>query len=239
MRLHKFISRSGVASRRKAEVMISEERVTVNSEIIRNMGITIDPESDVVAVDGQSIRILPIKWAKLNKPKGFLTTAKDDRGRPVVYDLLPEDMRSLRYVGRLDYLTEGLLILTNDGDAANRLQHPRYGIEREYEVTVEQELSKTVLERLRAGVELDDGFARPSTVEIDRNKDNSLKNLRLVLKEGRNREVRRLMAAVGCSVAHLKRTRFGPVELGWLKVGHYKMLTPDEVEPLTICGSLV
>ena len=176
MRLHKFISRSGVASRRKAEVMISEERVTVNSEIIRNMGITIDPESDVVAVDGQPIKILPIKWAKINKPKGFLTTAKDDRGRPVVYDLLPEDMRSLRYVGRLDYLTEGLLILTNDGDAANRLQHPRYGIEREYEVTVEQELSKPVLERLRAGVELDDGFARPSTVEIDRNKDNSLKN---------------------------------------------------------------
>ena len=219
--------------------MISEERVTVNSEIIRNMGITIDPESDVVAVDGQPIKILPIKWAKINKPKGFLTTAKDDRGRPVVYDLLPEDMRSLRYVGRLDYLTEGLLILTNDGDAANRLQHPRYGIEREYEVTVEQELSKPVLERLRAGVELDDGFARPSTVEIDRNKDNSLKNLRLVLKEGRNREVRRLMAAVGCSVAHLKRTRFGPVELGWLKVGHYKMLTPDEVEPLTNCGSLV
>ena len=239
MRLHKFISRSGVASRRKAEVMISAERVTVNSEIIRNMGMTIDPESDVVAVDGQPIKILPIKWIKINKPKGFLTTAKDDRGRPVVYDLLPEDMRSLRYVGRLDYLTEGLLILTNDGDAANRLQHPRYGTEREYEVTVEQELSKTVLEHLRAGVELDDGFARPSTVEIDRNKDNSLKNLRLVLKEGRNREVRRLMAAVGCSVAHLKRTRFGPVELGWLKVGQYKMLTPDEVKPLTDCGSLV
>ena len=239
MRLHKFISRSGVASRRKAEVMISEGRVTVNSEIIKNMGMTIDPEIDNVAVDGKPIGILPIKWVKVNKPKGFLTTAKDDRGRPVLYDLLPNDMRSLRYVGRLDYLTEGLLILTNAGDAANRLQHPRYGIEREYEVAVEQEVSEMVLERLRAGVVLEDGFARPSTVEIDRNKDNSLKNLRLVLIEGRNREVRRLMAAVGCSIAHLKRTRFGPIELGWLKVGHYEMLTPDEVEPLTNCSSLV
>ena len=132
--------------------MISEGRVTVNSEIIKNMGMTIDPEIDNVAVDGKPIGILPIKWVKVNKPKGFLTTAKDDRGRPVLYDLLPNDMRSLRYVGRLDYLTEGLLILTNDGDAANRLQHPRYGIEREYEVAVEQEVSEMVLERLRAGV---------------------------------------------------------------------------------------
>ncbi len=237
MRLHKFIAKSGLTSRRKAEAMISEGRVAVNTEVIKEMGTTIDPQFDKVVVDGRRIRIPPLRWAKLNKPAGFLTTTKDDRGRPVIYDLLPHDLQNLRYVGRLDYLTEGLLILTNDGDVANLLQHPRYGIEREYEVTVERELSETDLERLREGVKLEDGFARPSRIEANHSRDGRLKELKLVIKEGRNREVRRLIGAIGHSVAHLKRTRFGPIALGKLKVGHYQMLNPKEFEPLkkSIC----
>ncbi len=219
--------------------MISEGRVRVNGEIMKGPGIIVDPRNDVVVVDGKNIEIPSVRWIKLNKPPGILTTTKDEFGRPTIYDLLPQDMRSLRYVGRLDYLTEGLLILTNDGDVANQLQHPSYEIEREYTVSVEGSIPNTTLAQLRTGVELEDGFARPARVGIGKKKGNDLGQLIIVMKEGRKREVRRLMAAVGLSVAHLRRTRFGPLELGSLGLGQYEELRQGDIKALNDCVSLL
>lgn len=237
MRLNKFISRSGLTSRRKAEMLIAEGRVRVNGEVIGGTGIIVDPRNDVVVVDGKNIQIPSVRWIKMNKPPGVLTTAKDDFARPTIYDILPQDMQSLRYVGRLDYLTEGLLILTNDGNVANQLQHPSYEIEREYRVLVEGRISNAILLELRSGVELDDGFARPAWVEIVQDKGSDSQQLLIVMKEGRNREVRRLMAAVGLPVAHLRRMRFGPLRLGSLEVGQFEELHQVDIEALKDCVS--
>ena len=239
MRLHKFISRSGLTSRRKAEILISEGKVKVNGKIVQTAGVIVDPENDVIVVGRDTIEIPPIRWVKMNKPPGVLTTAQDDRSRPTIYDILTPDMRSLRYVGRLDYLTEGLLILTNDGDVANRLQHPSSEVEREYDVAVEGKVSNTTLMQLRAGVELDDGFARPTRVEISKKSAGETYCLTIVIKEGRKREIRRLMAAVGHPVAHLRRTRFGSLKLGPLKTGTYEDLSHRDIKALIDCISLV
>ena len=237
MRLQKYISRSGLTSRRKAEILISEHRVMVNGKIVVKIGTTVDPEHDEVAVDGEIILIPPTNWIKFNKPHGVLTTARDDFDRPTVYDVLPKNMRGLRYVGRLDYLTEGLLIFTNEGDLANQLQHPSRSVEREYEVVLEKAISSDTLGLLRTGVELEDGLARPVRVETDNKDTHDRRHLRVVLREGRNRELRRMMAAVGHLVTSLRRIRFGPIRLGSLGVGRYEILSAQDVKALNDCIS--
>ena len=228
MRIQKFLSRAGIASRRKAEAMVLEGRVRVNGTVVIELGTKVDPSLDRVEVDGASIHLPDASWIRFHKPPGVLCTAKDTHGRRTIYDLLPEQCRGLRYVGRLDLDTEGLLLLTNDGDLANRLQHPRYQVEREYDVSVQGVPSKVDVARLRAGVELDDGLARPVRVEVaaparDRG------NLTIVMTEGRKREVRRLMYEVGYPVVTLKRVRFGPVKLGDLPLGKWEALGPQDM----------
>jgi 23S rRNA pseudouridine2605 synthase len=224
-----------VASRRKAEGLVLAGRVQVNGIVLTELGTKIDPTRDSVEVDGASVQLSEARWIRFYKPAGVLCTAKDTHGRRTIYDLLPAEHRGLRYVGRLDVETEGLLLFTNDGDLANRLQHPRYRVEREYEVSVKGVPSGKDIERLRAGVELDDGLARPLRVEVALPmKDQG--NLTVVMTEGRKREVRRLLYAVGYPVVTLKRVRFGSAKLGTLRLGEWKKLSPDEVSALAGCA---
>ena len=228
MRIQKFLSRAGVASRRMAEEWMQAGRVRVNGEVVTELGSRIDPAEDTVEVDGKVVTRPPPRWILLHKPRGFLTTRKDPRGRPTVYDLIPDRFRGLRYVGRLDQDTEGLLLLTNEGDTLHRLLHPSYEVEREYRVTVEGHVEEETLEDLESGVTLEDGEARAVRARVLEEAGHG-SVLELVLREGRKREVRRMCEAVGHPVTHLLRVRFGPVDLGDLPPGEWRDLTPEEV----------
>jgi len=230
-RLQKVLSRAGVASRRAAERMILAGRVRVNGEVVRSLGVRVDPARDRVEVDGVRVEERPVEWILMHKPPGVLTTRRDPHGGRTVYDLLPEELRALPYVGRLDRDTEGLLLLTNDGEASRRLQHPSFSVEREYEVEVARRPGREVLERLRRGVELEDGPARAWRVGVLEEGEGRT-TLRLVLREGRKREVRRMMEAVGHRVLRLRRVRFGPVRLGDLRPGGWRRLTEHEIRTL-------
>lgn len=234
MRLQKYLSRAGVASRRRGEAMIVAGRVRVNGEVVRELGVRVDPGQDVVEVDGRRVGLAAPVWIALHKPRGCVTTRRDPRGRPTVYDLLPERFSGLFHVGRLDYGSEGLLLLTNDGDVAYRLLHPRYGVRRVYDVVVEgAPVPEAALQQLAAGVELGDGAARAERVKVLKPpRRPGLSRLRLVMREGRKREVRRLCAAIGHPVRRLVRRRYGPIALGGLGRGEWRELTPEEVAAL-------
>ena len=208
-------------------------RVRVNGAVVSTLGTKVVPGRDVVEVDGAPVRIPGARWIMLHKPSGTLTTARDPRGRPIVYDLLPPEIRELglSYVGRLDEDTEGLLLLTNEGDVANRLLHPSGEVEREYEVGVRGIPEADVLRTLVRGVELDGGVAKARDARVV-GRERAGGVLRLVLVEGRNREVRRLCEAVGNPVRWLRRVRFGTVRLGDLPMGAWRDLTPDELRRL-------
>jgi 23S rRNA pseudouridine2605 synthase len=235
MRIQKFLSRAGVASRRKAEAWVREGRVRVNGALVTELGTKVAPFRDRIKVDGEEVRLPDAVWVRFYKPAGALCTAMDTHGRHTIFDFLPREHATLRYVGRLDLDTEGLLLLTNDGDIANRLQHPRYQVEREYEVSVRGVPSRKDLARLRAGVVLDDGLARPVRVEPGAPVEDH-GHLTLVMTEGRKREVRRLMYALGYPVVTLTRVRFGPVKLGKLSPGEWEILRPRDVAALRECA---
>ena len=228
VRLQKLLARAGVASRRAAEDLIRDGRVRVNGQVVTMMGTTVDPEADAVTVDGKAIRTAPPIWIALHKPAGYVTTRGDARGRRTVYDLLPPEHRRLLHVGRLDVESEGLLLLTNDGDGAHRLLHPRFGIERVYDLAVEGTVGPEVLKRLLRGVPLDDGLGRAVAVRRLRTQRVDRSRLQVVLREGRNREVRRMMEAVGHPVTRLRRVAYGPVQLGTLPRGAWRLLTDEE-----------
>lgn len=232
MRLQKFLSRAGAASRRQAEALMAQGRVRVNGEPATTPGTRVDPERDRVELDGRPVHLASRRWLLLNKLRGVLTTRKDTHGRPTVYSLLPSDAQGLRYVGRLDMNTEGLLLFTNDGDAAHALQHPSSEVAREYRARVRGVPSPSTLRRLEAGVELEDGPSRAERVKVVRASGAQATVLSLVLREGRKREVRRLLKAVGHPVGRLRRVRFGPLRLGTLPEGEWRELTPDEVGAL-------
>jgi 23S rRNA pseudouridine2605 synthase len=182
-------------------------------------------------LDGKVVKSTPIKWVLFNKPLGALTTRSDPEGRQTVFDLLPSWARNLRYVGRLDLLTEGLLLVTNDGETLHRLTHPSFEVEREYEVWVQSSPQKGTIRALLQGVELDDGPARAEHARVEGATRDGVR-VSLVLKEGRNREVRRLMEAVGHPVLRLRRVRFGPVRLGDLRVGDWRTLSRNKIQAL-------
>jgi 23S rRNA pseudouridine2605 synthase len=227
IRLQKFLSQAGVASRRGGEDLIASGRVRVNGETVRELGTRVDPSSDVVEVDGLRVREAKTAWYALHKPRGYLSTRSDPQGRATLYDLVPEPMRRLFYVGRLDYDSEGLVLLTNDGDTAHRMLHPSFGVEREYEVDLVRNVDALLPGRLLEGVELEDGMARAESV-----RRTASKRLVLVLKEGRRREVRRMMAGCGHDVARLRRIRYGPVSLGTLEPGAWRPLDAREIDAL-------
>jgi len=232
VRLQKVLAQAGIASRRACEVLISEGRVEVNSEVVLEQGRRVDPERDVIRVDGA--RIPPPRrhrYLALNKPRGVVATMDDPEGRRTIADLL--DTRQLRnerlfHVGRLDTDSEGLLIMTNDGDLAQRLAHPSYEVPKTYIAEVAGAVSEQTLKRLRRGITLEDGPVRPTSVKIVSSVgDKTL--LKITLQEGRNRIVRRTMEAVGHPVRRLSRIGIGPVRLGNLKVGEYRELTREEL----------
>src|SRR5438874_3944778 len=225
MRLVKFLAHSGVASRRSAETVIRDGRVTVGGEVVRDPARDVD-ETSAVAVDGERVAPEPLEVHMLNKPAGVVSTARDTHGRPAVTDLV-ESRRRLYPVGRLDADTTGLILLTNDGELANRLMHPRYEVPRVYRARVKGRPDDTALRRLRKGVELDDGVTAPA--EVRRVAPGVLE---LTLHEGRKRQVRRMCEAVGHPVTELERIAFGPLRLAELRPGRHRRLTAAEVERL-------
>ncbi len=225
-RLQKVMARAGVASRRVSEELIDAGRVTVNGVTAR-LGDKVDPTVDEIAVDGVVTSIDPTRVTfVLNKPAGVISTAKDTHGRPTVVDLIDTERRVFP-VGRLDADSEGLLLVTNDGALAQRLTHPSYGVDKEYLVSVEGEPSRGALRTLRDGVELDDGRTAPARVS-----QLSPGLLRIVLHEGRNRQIRRMCDAVGHRVTRLVRTRIGSLSDPTLQPGESRELTLDELRAL-------
>ena len=225
---------AGRASRREAERFLLEGRIKVNGVVVSELGTRVVPGRDRVVLDGDEIRVdVEPRWLLLHKPAGILTTRRDPHGGRTVYDILPPELGALRYLGRLDRDTEGLLIFSNQGDVIHALTHPSREIEREYCAWVTGAPAPATLRRLEEGIVLGDGPARARRAElVGREGDRSV--VRLVLTEGRKREVRRLLEAVGHRVVRLIRVRFGPLELGALPVGAWRALTRDEIHLLLV-----
>jgi 23S rRNA pseudouridine2605 synthase len=230
-RLQKVLARVGLASRRVCEDLIAEGRVRVNGEVA-DLGRRVDAEHDVIEVDGALVPTAPgLVHYLLNKPRGVVTTAADTHGRPTVVELVPDEPRVFP-VGRLDADTEGLLILTNDGELTHRLTHPSFGVEKEYLAAVEGDPSPAALRRLREGVDLDDGRTAPAKVA---RVEAGL--VRITIHEGRNRQVRRMCEAVGHPVTRLVRSRIGTLVDRRLEPGAWRPLTPEEVRALAAAST--
>ncbi|MDP9252640.1 MAG: pseudouridine synthase [Chloroflexota bacterium] len=231
IRLQKVMADRGVASRRAAEEMISEGRVRVNGDLITTLGTRVAEDAHI-EVDGRLIAApAPHRYVLLNKPVGIVSTANDEHGRRTVVDHIGANER-LYPVGRLDTDSEGLLLLTNDGTWAERVLHPRYGHEREYDVAVEGDLTDEVLARLQRGIPLEEGIARAVRVSV-RSRSRSRSRISVVLLTGWKRQVRRMLLAVGLKVARLVRVRMGPLELGKLRPGEFRDLTKREIDAMT------
>ncbi|HEX6130619.1 MAG TPA: pseudouridine synthase [Actinomycetota bacterium] len=231
-RLQRALARAGFGSRRACEALILEGKVRVNGRVAV-IGDRVDATRDSVQLDGVGVNLDPnVRYYAVHKPAGVVTTMRDPQGRPDVRTLLPPEGPRVFPVGRLDRDSEGLLLLTNDGDLANRLTHPRHGVEKEYLVEVEGRPTSRHVARLRQGVELEDGPARAAGARlVDARADRG--QLRVVMTEGRKREVRRILAAVGLPVRRLVRVRIGPIALAGLAPGERRELTPDEVRALS------
>lgn len=231
MRLNKFLSNSGVASRRKCEQIIQEGKVTVNGKVVTELGSIINEKKDKVKVEGKVITLpSSFVYIKLNKPKGYACSANDEKGRKTIYQLVDSDQR-LFSIGRLDYNTEGLIILTNDGDFANQVAHPRFSIEKEYRVNVIGEVKESELAVLRKGVVID-GERLPSAKVTKIGYENNITKLSVVIDEGLNRQIRRMFEAIGKEIKLLKRVRIGKVLLGGMKRGEWRDLTEQELNSL-------
>ncbi|MFB4211300.1 pseudouridine synthase [Shouchella sp. JSM 1781072] len=231
-RLQKVIAQAGVASRRKAEEYITAGRVKVNGKRVTELGVKVNPNKDQVEVDGVPLDKEEPVYYLLYKPTGFISTSNDEKGRKKVTDLIDVPQR-IYPVGRLDYDTSGLLLLTNDGDFANLLMHPKFKIEKEYVVKIKGIPDRKELKQLETGVKLDDGVTAPAKVKLlssDRKKNTSI--IRIIIHEGKNRQVRRMMEAFGYEVEKLKRERFSFLTLGNLNPGEYRAIKAIEIKQL-------
>jgi 23S rRNA pseudouridine2605 synthase len=231
VRLQKFLADAGVASRRAGEQIILDGRVEVNGQLVRLLGTRVDPVHDEVTVDGKPVRARRKLWVALHKPAGCICSRQDEHGRPTIYDLLPREWQNLYSVGRLDFNTEGLIFLTNDGQFALHLTHPRYGVRKKYVATVDGKVDMAMLGEFRRGVwhegeklkveaaRLVSGSRSKSVVELE-------------LAEGKNREVRRLFESQGLTVKRLQRVQIGKIKLAELKPGRWRTLTETEIRTL-------
>lgn len=228
-RLQKYLAARGVASRRACEQMILDGRVQVNGETVTQLGLKVWPERDQVKVDGQAVEELPrLRYILLNKPVGYICSVADEKGRRTVLELLEGISERVYPVGRLDYDTSGLLLLTNDGQLTNRLLHPSHEVEKTYLAQVESPLSPGALARLRQGVWLSDGMTAKASVSQRRSKEGRYL-VELTIHEGRNRQVRRMLEAVGHPVLRLKRISLAGLDLSGLQAGQWRELSQDEV----------
>ncbi len=235
-RLQKILSAAGVASRRLAEELILQGRVTVNGAVVTELGTKADPAADEIRVDGRRLHgPQRHRYILLNKPRGYVTTRSDPQGRPTVMDLLARVREYVYPVGRLDYDSEGLLILTNDGDLAARLTHPRHEVERVYEARVRGVPGPREIERLERGIVIEGRRTAPAKVTLSRRPPSTASPqavLRLSIHEGRHRQVRKMLDAIGHPVVRLRRVRIGPIADDMLKTGRYRDLTAAEVAQL-------
>jgi 23S rRNA pseudouridine2605 synthase len=231
LRLQKFLADAGIASRRAAEQFILDGRVEVNGQPIRQLGTKVDPLHDRVTVDGRPVRIKRKLYVALNKPRGCVCSRKDEFERPTIYELLPKEWDNLYSVGRLDYDTEGLIFLTNDGQFALRLTHPRYDVRKKYIATVDGRVEAPVLDKFTRGI-----FHEGERLKADKarliSSGKSLSVAELELSEGKNREVRRLFESQGFLVKRLQRVQIGKIKLGELKPGKWRTLTEPEIKSL-------
>lgn len=230
-RLQKVLAAAGLGSRRQCEELIVEGRVEVDRQVIAELGAKVDPQQHEIRVDGEVLRQPRLAYYMLHKPQGVISTARDPSGRPRVTDLVPPDLGRLFPVGRLDMSSEGLMLLTNDGELANQLMHPRYGVEKTYLVVVAGDVGPEVATKLLQGVRLAEGVARAVGVKIKSHKSKS-STLEIVLDEGRNREIRRLLAKLDHKVLRLTRIAIGPLRMGELPEGAYRPLTHEEISKL-------
>ena len=226
VRLQKFLSECGVASRRKAEELIVEGRVRINGKVSKELGVKVDPYTDQVYVDRKPVARREAGMFLFHKPVGVVCTRNDPEGRETIQDFLPRRYQNYFSVGRLDYNTSGLLLLTNDGDLANRLMHPRYQMERVYEARVSGRVTQKTLEKIRNGVQLKDGPIK-GKAKILKSGANSTW-LEITLSEGRNKAVRRLMDHLGHPVSKLRRSKYGPFHLGYIPVGKLEKVSSQD-----------
>src|SRR4051812_8937334 len=233
VRLQAFLAHSGIASRRHAEELIAAGHVFVNGKSVTAPGTKITPGVDRIEVEGQPVDVQPITWIALHKPKGYVTTRDDPYGRKTVYDLLPEKFHGLFHVGRLDRDSEGLLLLTNDGTLANRMTHPSFGVTKEYWADVEGKPTAEQMHRIvEEGIEDDGELLRAESIRRLHQTAENEHRLSLVLREGKYREVRRMLDVLGHPVRRLIRRRFGPVSIGELKPGKWRVVTETELAAL-------
>lgn len=231
VRLQKYLADAGIASRRSGEAMILEGRVTVNGTVITELGTKVDPLHDKVAVDGKPVKAKRKIYLALNKPRGMVCSKQDEHQRPTVYELLPKEWRHVHSVGRLDFNSEGLLFLTNDGEFSLRLTHPRYGVLKIYQVTVEGHADAAKLQQFTKGIYHDGERLRAEKVYVvSPGKAQSVVELHLA--EGKNREVRRMFETLPMTVRKLERIQIGKIKLGQLRPGKWRTLTEPEIKSL-------
>jgi len=231
MRINKFLASCGVASRRKVEEYILNGEISVNGEVITDLSTNIDENNDVVKYKGNIVKLADdMVYIMLNKPKGYMCTVSDDRDRPTVMKLI-KDINRVYPVGRLDFNTEGLLLLTNDGEFANKVMHPRNKISKTYVVTLKSKPKTEELDKLRKGIMLEDGMTQPAIVDRPRNID-GLYQLNITIFEGKNRQVRRMFEYIGYKVFALKRIKIGKLELGDLPLKQSRYLNKSEINKI-------
>jgi 23S rRNA pseudouridine2605 synthase len=234
-RLQKVLAASGVDSRRNCEVLIQNGKVKVNGEVITQLGCKVDPTQDVIEVNGKPIHKPSFRYILFNKPKGVITSVKDPQGRKVVLDFLHGIKERVYPVGRLDYDTSGLLLLTNDGELANKITHPSFEIDKVYVATVKGIPTEQTLKKLARGIKLEDGMTSPGKARLlSTESEKRQATIELTIHEGKNRQVRRMCEAVGHPVIKLQRVQLGFLTLGVLKPGEYRNLTVKEVEELRL-----
>ncbi|MCB5258575.1 MAG: pseudouridine synthase [Candidatus Cloacimonadaceae bacterium] len=232
IRLNHFLAESGICSRRGADNLIKSGQISVNGEICIDLGSKIDPLKDVVTYKDK--KVYPQKekiYVMLNKPRGYLVTHSDEFNRKTIYDLLPDNAQNLRYAGRLDKDSEGLLLLTNDGELLNLLTHPSSKVEKVYKVKINKRLTKQELNTLRQGVQIEGGITHSAGVYVKNSSDNGM-TLKIVLTEGKKREIRQMMEAVGAKVLRLRRVQFANLKLKDLPIGRWRYLTRAELKVL-------
>ena len=234
MRINKYIALCGVASRRKAEELILAGRVTVNDEVMTELSYKVDDENDIVKVDDKLIKEEnKLVYILLNKPEGYITTVKDQFDRPSVLDLVSDIKERVYPIGRLDYETSGLLLLTNDGDLTYKLTHPKHEVDKTYVARVKGKLTKEEIERFKTGLKIEDYTTAPAKLKVikyDEQRDSSL--LEIKIHEGKNRQVRKMCKAINHPVLRLRRSAMGKIKIGDCEIGKYRYLTEDEIKYL-------